>query len=166
MTPAQAEILSSQFKDHVFTKLPGGDGQAPNSQSVYNFLPFVTLMVEKVPDVSKIIGELVLPTYTYARVYFNGQDLAFHRDRPACEISITLNLSKDQNWPIWFRKPDGEDVTVEMNPGDGVLYLGCRTMHWRQPYEGKEYTQLFMHYVRAYGEYNWAFFDNTRDDIL
>jgi hypothetical protein len=34
----------------------------------------------------------MLPTYSYARIYANGDELKKHRDRPACEVSVTLHL--------------------------------------------------------------------------
>ena len=48
---------------------PAGDHQAVNSNSVHNYLPFLELLCEKTPEVSKIVGETVLPTYVYSRVY-------------------------------------------------------------------------------------------------
>jgi hypothetical protein len=157
-----AQDLTKQFKEHSEKFNLQGDSQAPNSASMYNFMPFVRLLVEKVPETTALLGEKVLPTYTYARVYKYGSVLERHRDRPACEISFTLNLSKDADWPIWFQKPDGSETSVELNPGDAVLYLGCQADHWRTKFEGQEYTQLFMHYVRSYGTKSWAYFDKQQ----
>lgn len=157
-----AQVLAKQFKEHSEKFNLQGDSQAPNSASMYNFMPFVRLLVEKVPEATALLGEKVLPTYTYARVYKHGSVLERHRDRPACEISFTLNLSKDADWPIWFQRPDGSETSVELNPGDSVLYLGCQADHWRTQFEGQEYTQLFMHYVRSYGTKSWAYFDKQQ----
>jgi hypothetical protein len=85
-----------------------------------------------------------------------------HRDRPACEISFTLNLAKDSDWPIYFQRPDGSETLVELNPGDAVLYLGCQADHWRNKFEGEEHVQVFLHYVRANGPKAWAFFDKQQ----
>jgi hypothetical protein len=150
----------------VYSKLPGnlmrGDPQAPNSLSKYNFLPFVKLLVRKIPDVSKALQEDVLPTYAYTRIYSHGEVLERHRDRPACEISITLNLKKDSEWPIWFQKPNGEEISLELNQGDAVMYLGEIADHWRNAYQGQEHVQLFLHYVRAEGSKYWAVFDQLQ----
>jgi alkylated DNA repair dioxygenase AlkB len=155
----EAESLAESFKEHCKKFNLKGDPQAPNSQSKYDFLPFLRLLVEKIPQVNELLGESVLPTYTYARVYKKDSVLIRHRDRPACEISFTLNLSKDCEWPIYFQRPDGSETCIELNPGDAVLYLGCQADHWREEFKGEEYTQLFMHYVRAYGPKAWAYFD-------
>ena len=139
-----------------------GDTQAPNSHAIYNFIPFVSLRVNKIPRVNEILGEEVLPTYTYARVYKEGSELVRHRDRPACEISFTVNLAKDNDWPIYFQRPDNSETLIELNPGDAVLYLGCQADHWRNKFEGQEHIQLFLHYVRAEGSKAWAFFDKKQ----
>jgi len=157
-----AQDLAKQFKEHSEKFNLQGDSQAPNSASMYNFMPFVRLLVEKIPEATALLGENVLPTYTYARVYKHGSMLERHRDRPACEISFTLNLSKDVDWPIWFQRPDGFEASVELNPGDAVLYLGCQADHWRTVFKGQEYAQLFMHYVRSYGNNSWAYFDKKQ----
>jgi len=158
----EARSLSIEFKEHCKRFDIQGDPQAPNSQAVYDFLPFVRLLVKKVEHVSELLGEEVLPTYTYARVYKNGSVLERHRDRPACEISFTLNLAKDIDWPIYFQRPDGFETLLELNPGDAVLYLGCQADHWRNKFEGIEHVQLFLHYVRSNGPKAWAFFDKRQ----
>lgn len=160
ITPERAKTLAHGFKQHVKEIKPSGDSQAPNSPSVYNYMPFVKLLVELTPKVSEVLGEQVLPTYCYARIYSKKEVLQRHRDRAACEVSITLNLQKDKDWSIWFQRPDGSETSIEMSPGDGAMYFGCVADHWREPFKGKEYTQVFLHYVRADGPNNWAFFDN------
>lgn len=150
-----------------YSKLPGnlmklGDPQTSNSLSMYNYLPFVKLLVKKIPDVSKTLQEDALPTYTYTRIYGHGEVLNRHRDRPACEISLSLNLKKDTDWPIWFQKPNGEEISLELNQGDAVMYLGEISDHWRNAYQGQEHVQLFLHYVRAEGPKYWAVFDHLR----
>lgn len=158
----QALDLAKAFKDHCTKFNLNGDPQAPNSHSMYDFMPFLRLLVEKVPEVSDLLGEKVLPTYTYARVYKEGSELLRHRDRPACEISLTLNLSKDKNWPIYFQRPDGSETSIELKSGDAVMYLGCQADHWRNKFDGQECIQLFMHYVRSYGTKSWAYFDKRQ----
>lgn len=161
-TEDEARLLATEFKEHCKKFNLPGDPQAPNSQAMCDFLPFVRLLVKKVPHVSKLLGEDVFPTYSYARIYKKGSVLRRHRDRPACEISITLNLAKDTDWPIYFQRPDGSETSVELNPGDAVLYLGCQADHWRNSFEGQEHTQVFLHYVRTNGPKAWAFFDKQQ----
>jgi hypothetical protein len=84
-----------------------------------------------------------------------------HSDK-ACEISITVNLSSDAEWPIFIQKPDCTEAAVELKPGDAMLYLGCVADHWREPYTGNNYAQVFMHYVRRDGPNAWAYFDKRK----
>jgi hypothetical protein len=138
----------------------GLDSQCPSSPAIYNFLPCVKMLVKKIPQVSQLCGEDVLPTYTYGRIYSKGEMLARHRDRDACEISLTVNLQKTEtDWPIWIQKLSGEEVSVLLNPGDAMMYLGCVAEHWRKPYEGNSQVQVFFHYVLANGHRSYAFFD-------
>jgi len=130
--------------------------------SAVNWPTFIKLLVAKIPEVSNIVGESVLPTYTYARWQTTGHELPKHRDRPACEISLSVNLKKDANWDFWIQKPNGEEVNINLNSGDAILYLGCQADHWRNKFEGTEHVQLFLHYVRADGPKAWAFFDDRK----
>jgi hypothetical protein len=160
----EANSLASQLIE--YSKLPSNlmrsDTQVPNSLAMYNYLPFVKFLVKKIPDVSKILQEDVLPTYTYTRIYNHGEVLNRHRDRPACEISLSLNLKKDIDWPIFFQKPNEEEVSIELHQGDAVMYLGEISDHWRNAYQGQEHVQLFLHYVRAEGSKYWAVFDQLK----
>ena len=130
----------------------------------------------------KAIGSELANTYYYDRFYFPGQELTRHADRDACEISVTVHISTNlkQPWPIWIKTPDtyddpnikmnilkkGEDRSVILNPGDGMVYKGCERPHWRDPMpteyertwygrrkekEGLYYHQVFFHYVLANG---------------
>lgn len=156
-----AAFLNKAFKEHVLVNDLKGDVKVPSSPSMYNFLPFVRLLVNKIPEVRRLLQEEVLPTYTYARVYKNNAVLERHFDRFAGEISITLNLAKDSNWPIYFQRADGSEASVEMEVGDAVLYMGFAE-HWRNHFTGNECTQVFMHYVRSFGPNSWAFFDKRK----
>lgn len=138
------------------------DAQAPSSPAAYNFLPFVRLLVEKMPFASDVSAEPLLPTYTYARIYKHGEILARHRDRDACEISFSLNLAQDAEWPIHIQKPNGEEAALHLSPGDAVMYLGCEADHWRERFTGRHHVQVFIHYVRAYGPRAYAFFDKVK----
>lgn len=136
------------------------DYQMPNSShAVVNFKKFVELLCAKNMEVAGLVGEMVLPTYTYARIYKNGNVLKRHTDRAECEISLSVHLQGDKDWPIYMEKPNGEAVGVVLKPGDAVLYLGCDTPHWRDAYEGEEYGQVFLHYVLSGGKYWERHFD-------
>lgn len=162
ISSARAESLLQEF---FVLERNGGwekDPQAPNSPAIYNFKPFLELLCEKTPEVSTLAEEVVLPTYCYARVYKNAEVLHRHRDRGACEVSLTLHLGSDAEWPIFIQKPDGTEASVELKPGDAMLYLGCVADHWRESFTGNNYGQVFLHYVRSNGPCAKHYFDKVK----
>ena len=40
--------------------------------------------------------------------------------------------------------PPGVEITLE--PGDMLMYSGCKLEHWRKPFQGKLCGQVFLHY--------------------
>ena len=77
------------------------DQQVPNTYSHYADHVMETLLVKMLPVMAKETGLDLVPTYSYARLYKNGDILRRHKDRPSCEISTTLNLGGDP-WPIFI----------------------------------------------------------------
>ena len=163
ISEASAKVMSQNFKKYCDDNEIPGDTQSPNSSAKYDFIDFLELLCEKSSVVSHIIGETVLPTYSYARVYRNGSVLERHRDRDACEISLTVHLDGDTDWPIYIQTPAGEEVELILKPGDAMLYLGCVADHWRNQFLGREYVQVFLHYVRSRGDKSYAYFDKTKE---
>lgn len=136
------------------------DAQCNLSPAIYDMWQFLEVLVEKIPEVASAIEEPIFPTYCYARLYKNGDVLEKHVDRGPCEISVTLHLGSDGvEWPIWFEKPSGEQVFLNLKPGQAALYLGCESPHWRDKYEGHDYRQVFLHYVKARGVNKVHYFD-------
>lgn len=162
--PKRAVNLYKEFKlcDQFYNF--NGDPQAPNSASLYNYLPSLELLCEKTKHVSDLIGETVLPTYTYSRIYKENSVLTRHTDRGSCEISLTVHLYGDKPWPIWVETPEGKSRCVVLDSGDALVYLGCVAPHWRDEYIGKEYAQFFLHYVRSRGSFSKLYFDKTKDN--
>lgn len=131
-----------------------GDDQVPNALSIMEHdVLFETIQERIWVEVEKIVGEELLPTYSYARLYTNGNDLKKHTDRPACEISLTVQLGRSHHyaWPIYMN-----GVRIDLAEGDGVLYQGCIAEHWRNLCDGPDgyYSgQVFFHFVRKNGPY-------------
>ena len=99
-------------------------------------------------------------------------------------VHISTNLKKE--WPIWIKTPDtyadkkkeivlvpGENRSVILKAGDGMVYKGCERPHWREAMPGtnrkvfgkKEelyYHQIFFHYCLADGERAHCAFDAAR----
>ena len=137
----------------------GNDIGTDDCSVVHNLVSAVELLCNKTHIISEVVGETVFPTYTFGRIYRNGCSLLEHVDRQACEISLTINLRSDKDWPIIIKRPDGQPCAFDMSPGSAVLYLGCIAPHWRELYNGQEYIQLFLHYVRSRGAYSNCCFD-------
>jgi predicted 2-oxoglutarate/Fe(II)-dependent dioxygenase YbiX len=158
--------IAEQFKKDAELEDFEGDTQAPNSASVYNYRPALELLCEKVKEVSEEVGEIVLPTYCYSRIYRNKSTLDSHTDRPECEISLTLHLNGDMPWAIWIKTPEGNTRCVTLNPGDAMVYLGCIAEHWRDIYRGEWYAQMFLHYVRSRGPCGYGYFDKNQKNKM
>jgi len=138
----------------------GQDEQIPNTYSQYANMAFETLLLKLQPIMEKTTKLKLYPNYTYARIYKPGDELKRHKDRFSCEISTTLNLGGDK-WPIYIEpnaKKGGviegrgyvsdmtKGVSVNLKPGDMLVYKGNILEHWREPFKGKDCAQVFLHY--------------------
>lgn len=159
--PQRATRISKEYESFSEYNQLGGDDQAPNSRSMYDYKTALELLCELTPRISELCGATVLPTYSYIRVYQSGDDLKKHSDRDSCEISVTLNLGGDCDWPIYIERSDGTTACVTMKPGDAMLYLGCRAMHWRDSIPGTKCVQVFLHYVDSNGPKACNYFDKS-----
>jgi len=124
-----------------------------------------TLLELLLPRVEAESSRQLFPTYSYLRVYKRGDRLKRHSDRPSCEISLTLNLGyqADEPWPIWVES-NGAPRSCALNPGDAMLYKGIELPHWRDPFQGENCAQVFLHYVDQKGPYaEWKF--DKRDSL-
>jgi len=144
------------------------DEQIPNTYSIYGDPAFDTLLMKVLPVMKKETGLELLPTYSYARVYKKGDELKRHKDRPSCEISTTINLGGDL-WPIFIDGTGADNVTnerqnlikenapkgtrVDLEIGDMLVYSGCDLEHWREPFEGQNCGQVFLHYNHVNGKF-------------
>ena len=127
------------------------DKQIPETYSHYGDLVMETLL-QKVKYRMEIETKLKLnETYSYARIYKKGDVLERHKDRYSCEVSATMNLGGDR-WPI-FLEPSGEEgekgTSILLDQGDMLIYKGCELEHWREPFEGENCAQVFLHYNDA-----------------
>jgi len=106
-----------------------------------------SIMLKKKSTLEYETGKKLLPTYSFWRMYTKYSDLKKHKDRPSCEISVTINIGSDgTDWPIYM-----EGNEINLNPGDAALYLGCEVEHHREEFKGDWCAQVFMHYVDAEG---------------
>ena len=151
--------LSQQYWSIKEATTPAPDNAssvAPTARGIYGECFSETLLLSKKNLIEKTIGDVLLPTYSYARFYYHKGELKEHEDRPACEISVTLNIFSDKDWALWFvplKNKKQKPQSMVTKPGDAVIYEGCLYKHWRKPYQGEKCMQIFLHYVRADGAY-------------
>jgi hypothetical protein len=140
------------------------------------FLPMQSFLWGLTPAMEAIVGKKLAPTYDYFRIYREGDVCRVHRDRAACEhsLSLTLDYSDDVPWPLEVGKQgwDGpEDLVAEtfgnepmasipMQVGDAVLYQGVGHRHGRTtPNPNVWSAHLFCHWVEVDGRFAGEAFD-------
>lgn len=137
----------------------GADHLVPGAPAGYAHPCMERVLQQLLPTIEGATGRTLFPTYSYFRVYREGNTLPPHKDRPACEISLSLCLGYEgaTDWPLWLEGADGP-AAASLRPGDGVLYRGIELKHWREPFQGKAAAQVFLHYVDQAGPHaEWRF---------
>jgi hypothetical protein len=165
ISEADASVISRYMeyalKSALYTDRGGGPASNDPSKYARYADPLMEVMlVDSRRAVEAVVSKELLPTYSYSRVYVEGDDLERHVDRPSCEYSVTVNVACDgEPWPIWMQHGDAEPTKVTLNPGDAVVYKGCDVHHWRSKMERTRVNAQFMlHYVDKNGpfaEYKW-----------
>ena len=158
--------LANFFWSYVHTKAAcrllefGGDCQVPNTPYAYGDPAFDGLLEYLRPRIEEHSGLSLSPTYSYFRMYKHGDTLERHRDRPACEISVSLNIGQVPStpWPFYV-EGNMEPYSALLSPGDALLYRGIDVFHWREPFQGNHLVQVFLHYVDRDGPHADQRFD-------
>lgn len=130
-----------------------GDDDSTSRYAKYADPLIETVLQNSLSYMEEITGKALYPTYSYARVYVQGDELKPHVDREACQISVTVHVAtKGDSWPIWMKVPGKEPVSFVLEPGDAVVYKGCEVTHWREKAVNTEVNAQFMlHYVDQQG---------------
>jgi hypothetical protein len=160
--------LTDFFWSYVHTKfasylLTTHDRQVPNTPSGYGDIAFDGLLEYLRPRIEERSGYRLVPTYSYFRLYKRGDVLKRHRDRQACEISVSLNIGQTPPapWPLYVEGPS-VTYSASLSPGDALLYRGIDCFHWREPYLGSRLVQVFLHYVDRDGPHAGQKFDGRK----
>ena len=155
LLPNEVELLTnySERLHRNYLALPNINlndvGSVDDDFGLYKNHLFESLLLQKLPLMEKETNLKLFPTYSYWRMYTWGSFLKKHKDRPSCEISVTVHISgKSNNFPIFI---DGEEIHTE--PGDGVIYKGIEVPHWRGTLREDFQCQVFLHYVNQNGPY-------------
>ena len=166
------DAVNFMYKNNINYESPllgtWGDQQVPNTYSHYSDFVMETLLMKVLPKMQQETGLELVPTYSYARIYKKGDILKRHKDRPSCEISTTVHLGGDK-WSIFIdgtgsdnvideyknihkpNAPKGTEVLLDV--GDMLVYSGCELEHWREPLEGANCAQVFLHYNHLNGKF-------------
>jgi len=130
------------------------DPLIPNTYSVYGDAAIETLLMKLLPLVESKTKLTLLPCYGYGRMYKKGDVLPRHRDRIACEISLTLFIGGDP-WTIYLDstgKRNQKGTPINLKRGEILLYRGETLEHWRNRFKGETSAQIFLHYNNAKDE--------------
>lgn len=133
-----------------------GDPVVGGSPALYNRAELLELydLLQKILE--PMLGLTLYKTYSFLRIYKNDARLPPHRDRAACEVSVTLNLGGD-DWKIGIFDYENNPHEYVLSPGDCIIYKGCDLVHWRpSAFRGGELVQVFLHFVDSNGENSWA----------
>jgi hypothetical protein len=168
----------------------GADAQVRGAHAAYGDTLMETLMHFCRPHLEKLTGLDLAPTYTYYRVYRPGAELFRHKDRPSCEISMTVCLKFNYigtppgyNWGMYVdpespkipHGPNGEFISnnqpgkmICQNAGDVIVYRGCEIEHWRDKFQAEPESyqvQAFFHYIDKNGPHYPVFLYDQRPGI-
>ena len=169
ISPDTAHIVCTNLLDEVLQKNAVGGKGFPSAEhdQTLNFvsndilLVLHTLLTSRVEEITG--NTKLYPTYYYGRTYLRGADMFAHKDRCACQNSLTMNLGQSHAFPFCIEKENGEYEEIDLQPGDAVIYRGCEWNHYRPVFEGYWYTQIFLHWVDGSPKNNEYRYENLGD---
>jgi hypothetical protein len=140
-----------------------------------NYAPLLALHWGLTTIIEQRTGADLLPSFSYFRLYFEGDICRVHADRPACEASVSLTLaySDDRPWALSIASiPATDRNSVNDNfgdepfesfvtaPGDAVLYYGSRYRHGRPtPNPNRWSAHIFLQWVSRGGPHEEEAFE-------
>ena len=139
----------------------------PGVHSKYADPLMESLLVLKHADIEGLCGLSLIPTYSSIECIRPGAVLKRHKDREACEISVSIcigysykDTKSSYRWPLCVGPGNGEvgmaGTPFYCEPGGGVLYRGCEVEHWRDELvcgPDSFHVQAFLHYIDAKGPF-------------
>jgi hypothetical protein len=151
-----------------------------NALEIYGnqYPPLQTFLWALTAAMEQVTRRSLIPTYDFFRIYREGDICRVHRDRPACEhsLSLTLDYSDDVVWPLEVGRL-GEDgpqdlfadgfgdephAVLMMQVGDAVAYRGVEHRHGRvNPNPNMWSAHLFLHWVDKGGPHAGQAFDGA-----
>ena len=123
--------------------------------------PLLEVMLETVQNKVEEATDLsLIPSYSFSRVYMEGEELKSHTDRPACEISVTVNIATVGEISKIYMQNEAGEKSYDLNVGDALIYRGCEVVHRRETLSaGMLAVQIMLHYTVDNDEHNPYKFD-------
>lgn len=160
--PKEMLEIVQNYYEKTFKAYPFGDRQSQRFKCRNEPLSRM-LHVELHPLIERIVGDALIPTYTYVSFYVHGSNLPPHTDNPDCEFTVSLVIDFDENWKIFIdstkqpKKHKGRYGDFEPSEtcqgilcgvGSCVLFDGTDHVHFRENFPGTFYRVLLLHYRR------------------
>jgi hypothetical protein len=174
----QIDLASAGKSFETFAQSQPLSKQRTIDISGHFYRPLTTFLWGLTPIIGELTGADLLPSYDYFRIYQKDDVCRVHSDRPSCEHSVSLTLAYSDNlaWPLQVgstrvteEEPCVDDfgdepfTSVEMQPGDAVLYRGIDLRHGRtQPNPNTWSAHLFLFWVERGGPFEKHAFDAER----
>lgn len=168
LPPALLQYLKAYYAILLANEQFGRDAQCPSSLSLGGDPALDAVLEWLRPELEKLLGLKLAPTYSYTRIYAKGEELFRHLDRDACEISVTASIQIPKGAGpslIRLKAPGASEVKVEMWEGDGCVYAGTEVEHWRDKFRVRGYTQLFLHFITRRGRHYPALVFDGRERL-
>lgn len=129
---------------------------------LFNYPQYAILVKPVKTEIETIIGEEVFPTYIANRYYFDGDDMPKSSGRPTEEINVTIPINSlySETSKTWVKTRLGDDVLINLEPGDALIRLGQATESWKEPVKKKK--NLFM--MRKEGYNHVLYLNYVRGD--
>lgn len=174
----QVDLTAAGKSFEAFAKTHPLSRQQTIDISGHFYRPLTTFLWGLTPIIGELTGADLLPSYNYFRIYRQGDICRVHSDRPSCEhsVSLTLAYSDGVPWPLQVGSvrvagegPCVDDfgdepfASVDMAPGDAVLYRGIDLRHGRiTPNPNQWSAHLFLFWVERGGAFEQHAFDVQR----
>ncbi|MEO8224490.1 MAG: hypothetical protein ABI661_06770 [Gammaproteobacteria bacterium] len=119
-----------------FPDLGVGDTQVKLRRSIHKEKTIAALHNGLARLVSSLCNQPLVGSFCQLGVYEAGAVLEKHTDRSQCvrNLSFILDMSGPEGdpepWPLYF-DVDGQPAEVLLQIGDGAIYCGTETVHWR-----------------------------------
>ena len=159
--PQELAILSNYVQLN-YQNHPKRKGKDRNLYQVYrqygdplleSFFPRVKKMAEEVT------GKSLLPTLSFLYHYEGNNILTPHKDRINCEYVVGICIDADNefkarnySWSLHF-DIGGVVHSPKLQFGDGIIFKGSQTRHWREAFVGQWYISVIFAFVDAKGKH-------------